>query len=58
MTSYLAYKLSLIQHSVGQKIAWVSVPRKPVQISEAEGKDVVVSKKRYYPGPHFLKFVF
>lgn len=55
MTSYLAYKLSLVQHSVGQETASVSLPRKSAQVSEAEGKDAVVSKKRYYPGPSLPK---
>lgn len=51
MTSYLAYKLPLVRYSVGQEIAWVSMPRESAQASEAGGKDAVVSKTRYYTGP-------
>lgn len=51
MTFYLAHKLPLVWHSVGQKIAWVSVCRESAQASEAESKDIVVSKTRHYAGP-------
>jgi hypothetical protein len=58
MTFYLAYKLPLVQHSVGHKITWESVPEQSPQASEAEDKDLAVSNTETIQGYHFLRFVF